>query len=338
MKVRIEDIKYLMELSLQRRGLTKEESLIVVEPFIEAELRGKKTHGICKFFLLEDAISNRRGSPKIIKDKFNYALIDAQKELGYISAQYATDVLIEKAEKYDNGIVSVINSYYYSIAGIYAEKVSKAGFISIILNNGGPAAVVPYGGIDPIFGTNPIAIGIPFKDEAIVLDMSTSEKTWGEINLAKIEKRKLHVNTFLDKDGNVTTDPEKVNAVLPFGGIKGSGLNFMIEILTGAFVGAKMGLQSSNGYHLGFLFMAFSPEMFTTKTMFEEQVEQLIKDIKKSRKHSGVDEIYLPGERSTKKFREDLSIGEFEIDEDILTDLYRFVQGGDIKHETRLVE
>lgn len=338
MQVDITEFKKVCSAALTLRGLTLAEAEIVIEPFVLAELAGKKTHGIAKFFLIDEALRSRIGRPEIVRDRFNFVLIDARRELGYLSAQFATDVLIQKAREFGNSIVATKNSYYYSIAGIYARKVAEAGFVSIITNNGGPAAVTPFGGVDPILGTNPIAIGLPCRDGVIVLDMATSEKTWGEINLAKVEKRSLNDNTFVDDQGQVTTDPFKAKAIQPFGGVKGAGLNFVLEVLTGAFVGAKMGLQSQNGYDLGFLFFAYSPDMFTTRVEYDQSISQLVKEIKESRKQPGIGEIFLPGEQSDQKIQLAMQKGSIEIEDSIWQKLITFSQGGDVKGQEKLVE
>lgn len=338
MIVQIPELRRRFVDALTRRGLSDDEARIVAEPFVEAELAGKRTHGIMKFVLLDDAIRNREGKPEIVRDAFNYALIDAHRELGYLSAPFAASVLIEKARAFGNAIVATKNSYYFSLAGIYARQVAEAGFLAIIANNGGPAAVAPFGGVDAIFGTNPIAIGIPYKGGAIVLDMATSKRTWGEINLAKIERRDLDEDCFFDAAGLPTVDPTKAAAIKPFGEAKGSGLNAMLEILTGAFVGAKMGLQSSNGYDLGFLFLAYSPEMFGTKGAFEAQVEQLLVEIKRSRPESGVAEVFLPGERSARAIASATKTGFVEIAESVWSGLVAFSEGTDVRTAEKLVE
>lgn len=338
MEIKIDQLKKVFIEALALRGLSRSEAEIVAEPFVEAELAGKKTHGISKFLLIDEAIRLRQGKPEIVKDVFNYALIDAHKELGYLSAQFATDVLIRKAHEFGNAMVATVNSYHYSMAGIYARKVAKAGFISVMTNNGGPSAVTPFGGVDPILGTNPIAIGIPFKGDAIVLDMATSKQTWGEINLAKIEGRELEPDTFFDKEGKITIDPQKAVAIRPFGEAKGGGLNVMLEILTGAFVGAKMGLASRDGYDLGFLFMAYSPDMFTSRDAFESEVEQLVKEIKFSRPESEHTHLYLPGEISSNRVFAARRSGVVEIGDSSWEKLEAFARGEDVKADEGLVE
>ncbi len=330
MKVKIVELRERMLNSLVKRGLSQFDAKLLVDAFVEAEMTGKKTHGIGKIFMLDKPIKNVLGTPKIIKDKGNYALVDGNKTLGHTSADMATDILIKKVKEFDNAFVAVTNSYYYSMASIYAKKVADAGYVAIILNNGGPATISPFGGNQPITGTNPIAIGIPCSAGSIVLDMTTGEKPWGEVNLAKVEKRSLQEKTFYNEAGVFTTDPADVSAIIPFGGYKGYGLNFMFEILTGAFVSAKMGLQSMSPYDLGFFFMAFSSEMFTTKEKFDQEILKFIEEVKSSRKVAGVDEIYLPGEKSAISLKKAESAGEIEIDTSVWERLLEYEKGEDV--------
>lgn len=338
MTIQISELHAAIIAILLNKGLNQHEAEIVAESFVRAECSGKKTHGIAKLFLLDDALKLREGKPEIIKDKFNYALIDAHKELGYLSADFACDILIDKAQKFENAFVGVNNSYYFAMTGVYAEKVARAGFVSIMMCGGGPAAVTPVGGADPILGTNPIAIGIPTPHGPIVLDMATSAAPWGEINLAKTENRALADKTFVDAAGAFTTDPARVEAIIPFGGHKGAGLNFMLEILSGALVHAKMGLQTRNGYDLGFFFMAFSSEMFSSHEEFDAGVAQIVADVKNSRALPGVEEIFVPGEQSQKKFTVALQQGVIEIDDDSLEILHAMSHGEDVKAKLKLVE
>lgn len=337
MQVKLDVLEKKLVTYLLSKGFNENEARTIAGPLVKAEAIGKKTHGINKIFLIDQAIAQREGKPEVVKDKFNYALIDAHKELGLLSADFASDILIEKAKQYDNATVAVVNSYYYTMASINAEKIARAGFVAMIFNNGGPATVTPYGGIDRIFGTNPIAIGIPTNDEPIVLDMATSERPWSEINLAKIEKTQLTDKAFLDKNGDFTTDPEEVSAIIPFGDSpKGYGLNFMTEILTGALVGAKMGLQSKNAYDLGFIFVALSPNMFGSEVEFNQQVAKLIEEVKNSQKKTGVEEIYLPGEKSNRAYKQALTQGFIEISDDTGQKLLEFLSGSDVKAENQM--
>ncbi len=330
MKVKIRELEEKMIQAMTKRDLSEKEAKIIVEPFIEAELRGKRTHGINKFFVIDDGLASR-GNPEVTRDKFNYTLIDGHKELGFICADMATDIAIKKAKEYGNAMVGVINAFYFSVLWPYARKMAQEGLIGIIMKSGGPAGVAAYGGADPIMGINPLAVSIPTKEDPIILDMAAAQKTWGEVNLAKVEKRMLDEDTFIDKEGNFTIHPSLVEAIMPFGGAKGYGLNLMIEIFTGAFVGAKMGLQVKEIYDTGTFFIAFSPEMFTEMNEFYEKVEILKRELKSSRPLKGFSQVFLPGEQGNKKLNEAREKGKIEVKEEIWHALCQYADGVNIK-------
>lgn len=330
MNVPIATLREKMMTAMRKRGLTEKEAKIVVEPFIDAELRGKRTHGINKFFVIDDGLKTR-GTPEIIRDKFNYALIDGKHELGFICADLATDIVIKKTKTFGNAICALTNTLYFSVLWPYAQKIAGEGFLSIIMKGGGPSGVPPFGGVQPIMGFNPIAIGIPTRKGPLVLDMAASEKTYGEINLARVEKRTLKEGIFLDTKGNFTTDPQAAETIIPFGGAKGSGLNLMIEIFTGAFIGAKMGRKVNDTSETGTCFMAFSPEMFTQTDVFYDKVGVLMEEIKASTPMEGFREVFLPGEQSSKRREKNLKKGSVDIHEDIWNALNKYAEGIEIK-------
>ncbi len=92
-------------------------------------------------------------------------------------------------------------------------------FIGIVMCNTRPM-VAAWGGIEAIFGTNPIAVAIPSDGLPLVLDMSTSRVTFGDLLVAIREGKDIPANGALDSDGKPTVDPEKARdgVLLPFGG------------------------------------------------------------------------------------------------------------------------
>ena len=269
--------------------------------------------------LLDDELKNRESNIELVKEIGNYALYNGHKELGHIAALTCVDKVIELAKIHGNAIVGLNNASRYGRLKPFARKIAENNLIGIVMNNAGPAAVTAYGGITPILGTNPICFGFPsINDEPYLFDFSTSKKIWGEIRQSKLENRDLPSECFLDEDGKFTTDPDKANAVIPFGDIKGFALCYAIEILAGAFTGAKMGLQVNDEYDLGFLFMAFSPEMFGNLEEFKNKLKVLENEIKSSIKNDSTEKIYIPGEVSKEKYEKNMKIGKIQVDSGIL--------------------
>ena len=296
----------------------------MIDDVLEAELSGKEKVGLARILLLDNELKNRENSVELVKEFGNYALYNGHKELGHIAALTCIDKLIKLAKEHGNAIVGLTNASRYGRLKPFAKKIAENNLIGVIMNNAGPAAVTAYGGITPILGTNPICFGFPSNNaEPYLFDFSTSKCVWGEIRQSKLENKNLPENCFLDIDGHCTLDPDKANAVVPFGDVKGFALCYAIEILAGAFTGAKMGLQVENEYDLGFTFMAFSPEMFGDIESFKNKLKVLESEIKDSVKSDETDKIYIPGEVSKEKIERNMKMGKIQVDTEILNRLKR---------------
>lgn len=318
-KIEINELKKLMLKALSIRGIEGEYAEFIVEDYIEAELEEHSSHGLSKFLLLDEALKQREGDLELVKELGNYAKVNGHKELGHVAGLFCVNKAIKLASEHGNSIIALNNASRYSRVKPFAKKIAQNGYIGIVLNNGGPAAVAPYGGTTPIFGTNPICFSFPSKSkEAYVFDFSTSKKVWAEIRQAMLEKRDLPEECFYDKEGNFTTDPYKADAVASFGGTKGYALCYAIEILTGAFVGAKMGGRVNDEYDLGFVFIALSPEMFSNMNCFCEEIDDLAQEVRKSRPSEEGKKVFVPGELSENRLNKNLQCGLLSVDSEII--------------------
>lgn len=296
------------------RGLSQKEAELIADDLLDAEMSGSKTHGVAKLAVINEAIRNRRGSPKVIKDASVYALVDGQGELGQLATNYCVDLLIPKAQEHGLGLVALKNASRYGRLTPYARRIASSGLVAIITNSAGPAAVAPYGSYAPILGTNPICIALPHSNDPVVMDFATSETVWGEIRRAILEGRDLPPQTFYKSDGAYAVHPQEANAVRAFGGAKGYALCFAIEVLCGAFVGAKMGLAVDSEYDLGFLFFALDPRMFLDDVdTYYAEVTKLADDIRQSPAINPGDQVRLPGDRSLHQKKQCLLTGVIEI-------------------------
>ena len=294
----------------------------IINDVLEAELSGKEKVGLARILLLDNELKNRESTVELVKEFGNYALFNGHKELGHIAALTCVDKVIELAKKHGNAIVGLTNASRYGRLKPFAKKIAENNLIGIVMNNAGPAAVTAYGGITPILGTNPICFGFPSSnDEPYLFDFSTSKRIWGEIRQSKLENKNLPEECFLDTKGQYTLDPDKANAVVSFGDAKGFALCYAIEILAGAFTGAKMGLQVEDEYDLGFTFMAFSPEMFGNIEDFKNKLKILENEIKSSVKNETTEKIYIPGEVSKERFENNMKVGKIQVDSEILNRL-----------------
>jgi ureidoglycolate dehydrogenase (NAD+)/L-2-hydroxycarboxylate dehydrogenase (NAD+) len=315
-----------MTRALAARGIVGDDATFTVTDFLDADLEGRPTHGLGKFLLLDHVLANRQGKPFVAVRTQATAIVDGQRDIGQTGARMAANLSIELAEEYGVGFVGLRNSARFSRLGPYARLIADHGFVAICTNNAGPPAVAPFGSRDPILGTNPIAFAFPTDSDAFVIDFATSERVWGAIRQAQLEKRELPPGAFIDADGHETQNPNEVNAVLPFDGAKGSALCIAIELIAGTLAGASMGLEVQDEYSLGAVFLAARPA--TNGTPVRALVSHLLNEIRASSALQPGRPVRAPGDGSRERRAATLADGTIEVDQNALSILKRMAEGG----------
>lgn len=321
MKIAIGELKDLVEKILASKYYSSEEAQKIGEVLLYAELAGKNTQGVLKLLGSEPAQDIQpKYKPKILKETELSALIDGGGNAGPLPAQIAADKVIEIAAQKGFGIVG-LNNTFSSIGaiGFYVRKVAKQDLIGIAVANS-PRAVLHFGGIDPVYGTNPIAYGFPTLDYPVVFDMASSAITWYGLVRTKTLGEKLPDNVAIDRDGNITVDPDSAmhGALLPFDrSYKGAGIAMVVELLAGVLPGASYVFDEGDW---GTTFIAISPNLLTGTEEFKERSSDLIRKVKSSRIKEG-QMIRIPGYNSEIEMEKTLASGYIEIEEKILNDL-----------------
>ncbi len=301
----LQEARRLSMAALTGAGIDSREAEIIADVLLEAEMRGRSTHGLIR---LSGIVSRAKGQAdaniQVVREDGRHALVDAGGKFGYIAAYYAMELAIEKTAKHGLALVGVKNSGHSGMLGYYARMALKRDFIGIAICNTSPM-VAAFGGIDAVFGTNPIAVAIPSDNVPLVLDMSTSSVTFGDLLVAIREGRKLPEGGALNSAGEPTTDPEEARngVLLPFGGHKGFGLGLVVQILAGALVDAET-LKTG-----GILLMTVDPAIFLPLDEFKRRVASYTDFVKSSRKADGIEDILIPGERGEQKKQECLKNG-----------------------------
>lgn len=316
LNVPISSVRQKLIDSAQIRGLSEKEAVVLADYHLDAQLRGAKTHGIGRFLVTGQAIATKGGPPKVIRDSSMTALVDGQRDLGPLAAQYCVELLVSKAREFGLGLVALKNASRYSHLAPFGEFIASAGFIGLVTNSAGPPAVAPHGSYAPVLGTNPLCMAFPCDDNPIVMDFATSKAVWGEIRQAMLEERDLPPETFYKMDGSFAVQPEDANAVRSFDGVKGYLLCLAIEIFCGAFVGAKMGSAVNDEYDLGFLFLALDPCLFRDSVNdFRAEVAELAQEIRGCPPIDASKPVRMPGDRSNKTKECQCKVGTIELEE-----------------------
>ena len=318
-------------------GLKKDHASICAEALINAELVGAPSHGLSRLKMYCDRISKKVINPKpIIKIKKisqSIAHVDANNSIGFVAADIAIKTAIKNAKKTGIGLVGVKNSGHYGLSGYYAEQAVKKNLIVMVFTSA-PPAVAPHGALKSLFGTNPICFGVPTGSKIpFILDTSIAMINRGKIRVAAREGKKIPLGVALDKFGKPTTDPQKAlgGVQLPIAGFRGSGLAWMVDILSGVFTGGNHAgrvkdpfTDFSGPQNIGHLFFVIKPNLFVGNS-FYERIKDNIKTVKKLPKIKGIKEILYPGENKFYRYKKNIR-KDIEITKNVLKDLNSLIK------------
>ena len=312
--------------------LTKKHASICANALINAELVGAPSHGLSRLKMYCDRINHKIINPKpkikIKKISPSVTHIDANNSIGFVAADLAVKTAIKNAKKTGIGLIAVKNSGHYGLSGYYVEQAVKKNLMAILFTNA-PPAIAPYGALKSLFGTNPICFGTPTASKIpFILDTSVSMINRGKIRVAAREGKKIPDGVALDKFGKPTTDAKKAleGVQLPIAGFRGSGLAWMIDILSGVFTGGNHAgrvkdpfTDFSGPQNIGHLFLVMKPNLFVGNS-FKKRIKDNIKTIKKLPKIKGVKEILYPGQNKYNRYKTNQKKG-ISIPKNILKDL-----------------
>jgi L-2-hydroxycarboxylate dehydrogenase (NAD+) len=300
--IAINEIVDLSMKVLHKYGVSNKDAKIVIDHLLENELAGQPSHGFYKIPGIVKAIQETGVPNQIISEKEtnNSVLINGGKQLGLVVVFRAMEFIIEKL-----GVAPLVMVGGYNYAGTtgtmgyFTRRIAESGYIGVMMANSDPC-IPAWGGIQPIFGTNPISVSFPSMNDPFVVDFAASKWSWGDLAIAIKEDRKIPEGIVVDKSGNPSTDPNDArNCMLPFGEHKGYCLALVVELLAGPLVQAKAGTKPFSGSD-GFIMIGINPDIFTSTNQFKMNTSKLIEEIKTSKRLPGVEELYYPGERSNR--------------------------------------
>ena len=313
-------IKKIIKNIFIKFGLNKEHALICSDAIINAELVNAHSHGLSRLKMYCDRIEKNviNPKPKFKKRKISQSIthIDADNSIGFVAADIGIKEAIKNAKKTGIGLVGIKNSGHYGLSGYYAEMAVKKNLIVFCFTNA-PPAIAPHGAKKSLFGTTPICFGSPTGSKIpFILDTSISMINRGKIRFAAKNNKKIPDGVALDKFGKITTDPKKAlqGVQLPIAGFRGSGLAWMVDILSGVLTGGNHAGRVKDPFddfsgpqNIGHLFITFKTNLFVKN--YNNRIKDNIKKVKRLPKIKGVKEIVYPGQNKYKRFKTNLKKG-----------------------------
>lgn len=291
-------------------GVTAVDAQTVGRELADANRVGHDSHGVMRLVQYVQMIQDghvQLGAPvQVLKEAPAYALMDGGFNFGQVVTAQALELALRKGRQVGTATVLIRNCNHVGRLGAYTERAAREGFLmTMCVNAPGPGGVAPFGGVDRRLGTNPISMAAPYRDSAVVLDMTTSATAEGKLRVSHQKGESVPEGLIIDHDGNPTTNPgvfynAPVGSILPLGspmmGHKGFGMAVMIDIFCGILSGSGIARtdlpRGANGVWMSLM----AVDHFQPREDYDQWMEKYVQYLKSSRTLPGVKEILLPGE------------------------------------------
>ena len=299
-------------------GIPEDDAKNIAELMIEADLQGSDGHGIFRLPQYIRRIQaggvNPRPKIRVERERAAMALVNGDNGMGHLAMKHAAELAIAKARSAGSAWVGVRWGNHAGPASLYAKMPMRQGMIGMYFAVGNANHLPPWGGVEMLLSTNPIAVAIPAGEEPpVVLDMATTVAAFGKVKTKAQRGETMPEGWMVDRDGKPLTDPKRMNDgfLLPIGGYKGYGMALVFGILAGTLNGAAMGrdvidfnADDASATNTGQAVLAIDVSAFDDLTNFKRRIDELSRDIRSSERMKGFERIFLPGEQSHQRFSE----------------------------------
>lgn len=340
MRVTKEELKQLIKTKFQKAGLSENHADTAADVLVFADERGIHSHGSMRVEYYSERIAkggiNTNPNFQFEKTGPSTGVFHADGGSGLVAARESMVEAIKIAKETGVAVVGVENMSHSGAIAYFTEQAADEDLVALSVTLSDPM-VVPFGGAEPYYGTNPIAFAAPgMNGKKISIDMATTVQAWGKILYARSKNESIPDTWAVDENGEPTTDPHKVKALLPIAGPKGYGLMMMVDVLSGILLGLPFGNKVSSMYHdlteyrkLGQLHIVINPSYFTDLNTFKQNITQSMTDLNNIKPAPGFSQVFYPGQNL------DEVIETYKRDGiDIVDDIYEYLVS-DVVHNDR---
>jgi LDH2 family malate/lactate/ureidoglycolate dehydrogenase len=170
-----------VEVRLRALGFDDAETSVLADHFLDAEARGRPSHGIARVDWLETLPDLRpRARPARVVAEPGFERWVGNGALGYLTL--AAIVEAQRTAPPERARVVVATDCFPTGAlGYWARRLADADLLAVLTATSPPRLPHPEGG-PPLAGTNPLAIGVPSSDgRPLVADVSMGKVTYGDV-------------------------------------------------------------------------------------------------------------------------------------------------------------
>lgn len=288
-------------------GAPEESARLVAHSLVLSDMAGHESHGVVRVRQYLDQIGrgdiDPTAKPEIVLDNGAVFNVDARKSFGQLSAAFTMEEAIRRAKQYGVSAAGLFHSGHVGRLGEWVEMAAAQDAIAFGYCNGGgpsPGRVTPFGGLQPLLGTNPVAAAVPIGERPpVVVDFATSAVAEGKVRVARNRGKSIPEGWILDKNGQPTTNPADLydnGVLLPAAGHKGYGLSLLVELLGGILAGNSCPGLADYSPRNGVLFIVLDIAAFRPAEEFRATTGVYADIVKAIKPAPGFTEVLLPGE------------------------------------------
>jgi LDH2 family malate/lactate/ureidoglycolate dehydrogenase len=294
----------------EKVGLPPEDAAEGADVLVSTDLRGVESHGVSNMLRVylqqyRQGILNPKPQWRIVREFPGTATIDGDRGLGMIQGPRAMRLAMEKAKQVGVGVVTIFNSGHLGAVGHHSMVAAKGDMVGMCVTATG-ASVVPTFASEPRFGTNPISLAAPARNEApVYFDVATSAIAGNKVRLAARVGAPLLPGWVSDKEGTPILEETPASERgqfwhLPLGGTreqgshKGTGFALMVEILGSMLAGALPAMvDAQSGYK--HYFAAYNIAAFVDPDWFKDTMDRMLHTLKTTKPAKGHERVLYPG-------------------------------------------
>jgi ureidoglycolate dehydrogenase (NAD+) len=303
----IEDLEDFVTDVVVSCGGDEEQARAFAEVLVWSDAVGRPDHGLWRLgaYLerLERGLIRCPCRPTVTRSAPGLVDIDGDNGFGQYVGRLAVDLAVEAARDAGIALASVRASNHFGVGAYYVDRIAASGMLGLAVSNS-VAKVAPHGGVRPVFGTNPLAIGIPRPSSPpVVVDMATAAVSGASVIRAAERGDTLPPGVLVAPDGSPLTDPARADegAMLPFGGAKGSGVALFVEVLASVVSGAARSSQVRSMFNdfsgpaeMGHAFVVIDVARLSGSDAYGRRVEELFDEMGEG--SAGGQPLRLPGD------------------------------------------
>ena len=208
----------------------------LAEATVAAERRGKTAVGTAHLFDYLDGLEagriNGQARPKVTNRLPAAHHVDADRGTAQLAFDAVVDDFASSAANLGISVLNISNAFTAGELGYYTTRLAERGLVAFTGANS-PALMSLFSSPGSATGTNPFSFAVPHADGPRMFDQATSATAWVNVRDAADRSETIPDGWALAPDGAATNNAEAALAgsLLPFGGVKGSNVALMIELL-----------------------------------------------------------------------------------------------------------